>query len=73
MIEGLVMGKSKREKASEPSNWVPGWFGKTLTAKPSPKHIRKHLEDRLFSAAQSTQKVSVDFLEKAESERRFGM
>lgn len=67
------MGKAKKEKASDSGNWVPGWFGSTLTAHPSSNHLRKHLKDRIAKAAHAKQAAIKNSFEKAETERRFGM
>ncbi|TLX16458.1 hypothetical protein [Rhizobium sp. MHM7A] len=67
------MGKPKNEKGSDSSNWVPGWFGSTLTVNTSSNQFKKHLKDRIAKAAIAKQAAAQSVFEKAEAERRFGM
>jgi hypothetical protein len=73
MIEGLVMGKAKKEKAPDSSNWVPGWFGGTLLVRPSSQNVQKHLKDRIANATQDKKACLQSNFEKAKTERRFGL
>lgn len=67
------MGKEKKRKSSEAQNWVPGWFGNTLTVRPTALHLQTHLKERISKAAHSKQAALQSRYEKAETDRTFGM
>jgi hypothetical protein len=66
------MGKAKKQKAPDSSNWVPGWFGSTLMVRPNSDQFQKHLRARISKAALAKPEDAKIF-EKVETERRFGM
>ena len=66
------MGKVKKQKALDCSNWVPGWFGSTLMVRPNSDQFKKQLKDRISEAASKKHELAGTF-EKVEAERRFGM
>jgi acetylornithine deacetylase/succinyl-diaminopimelate desuccinylase-like protein len=67
------MAKAKKEKSPDLANWVPGWFGSTLTVRPSPKHVQKQLKDRISKAARAKAATVQPPFDNAEDKRRFGI
>lgn len=66
------MGKVKKQKTPESSNWVPGWFGSTLMVRPNSDQLKKQLKDRIAKAARA-KFADEGVFEKVETERRYGM
>lgn len=67
------MSKAKKRSATKTENWVPGWFGSTLTVKPNAQSFHKTLNSRISKAANKNKSDKAMVHADATPERTFGI